>query len=115
MKTKYCWLGPWVLLLVLVVALLSGSTGCATPNEDYVRADEAAWKHYDEGGRLDTWIAWAVERWEATEAAAKAKGEVPKHGPGEVSPEVAEALGHLNVGRKARVSHAIQALKKDGG
>ena len=78
-----------------LVAILAFS-GCASPAEDYVRAEAGAWAQldepYDASGkpRLDAWI----------------------DGDSALSPEKKDALHQLNAGRRARVSHALSEFQK---
>ena len=93
--------GRGIIGLMLAMFLISG---CAT--EDYVRADAAAWRHYDAGGRLDLWIDEAEARGVAK---ILAKEMLTKS---DLTPEQASALRKLNDGRRARVAHALGALDK---
>lgn len=79
------------IIALLVCCLLM--VGCATPAEDYVRADAAAWRYYDQEGLLDKWIDQAEVR-------------------GEITKGRASALRRLNEGRRARVAHALASFDK---
>lgn len=70
-------------LTLLVVLLLAG---CASPAEDYVRAEDAAWAEYDP--YLDKWVDQEVS----------------------FTKDKKEAMHLLNEGRRARVRHAIAAI-----
>jgi hypothetical protein len=76
----------WFLLLALVLV------GCPSPARDYVLADAAAWKHYDEGGWLDRKID-EESSWDKDKKTA---------------------LHKLNEGRRARISHAIAEVSTKG-
>lgn len=73
----------------LAVALLAFMffAGCASPAEDYVRAEAAAWAQIDPS--LDGWI----------DAESSFK------------PEKKDALHQLNAARRARVKHALEAFE----
>ena len=70
----------------LAAALLSAILGCASPAADYVRAEKAAWDVYDP--YLSGWVDQDPRFDLDTKAAFHA----------------------LDVGRKARVAHAIAAV-----
>lgn len=71
-----------------IVLALVFVAGCASPAEDYVRADAAAWAPFDANGWLDSKIDA-----ESSFSAGKK-----------------DALHQLNAARRARVSHAIAAI-----
>lgn len=97
--------------LFILFALLWCVGGCASPSEDYIRADEAAWKQYDDGGLLDAMIDNAEKR-----GAAKLSAVPPAQlEAGDISPKRADALRQLNVGRRARISHFVGLLPPKEG
>jgi hypothetical protein len=63
--------------------------GCATPAQEYVQADAAAWARFDVDGRIDSWIDSS-----ALDADEK------------------DSLHQLNVARRARIAHALAELQK---
>ena len=63
--------------------------GCASPAEDYIRADAAAWAPFDQSGWLDFKI-------DAEPSFSDAKKD---------------ALHQLNVARRARIAHAIASIE----
>lgn len=71
-----------------LVALLMAVVGCANPNEDYIRADAAAWEPFDNNGWLERKIN-EDEDW---------------------STETKDALRQLQKGRKARIAHAMASI-----
>lgn len=74
-------LACFVVLLALV--------GCVAPADDYVNADAAAWAPFDADGWLDAQID---------------KEE-------KFTPKKKDALHELNVGRRARIRHALERSK----
>lgn len=70
----------YALVAMLLIA------GCASPAEDYIRADAAAWAQYDPF--IDSWVDKS-----------------------DFSADKKDALHQLNVGRRARINHAIAAIK----
>jgi len=72
--------------IMFIVAL--ATIGCASPAKDYVLAEQSAWAQFDKGGMLDRWIDQ-----DAT-----------------LSHDVKDALHQLNVGRRARIAHAVAAV-----
>lgn len=70
--------------MILALALMGG---CASPAADYVSAEAAAWQQIDD--KLDGWIE------------SEPSYDAPKK----------DALHQLNVGRRARVSHALAQPK----
>ena len=68
---------------ILMAVLLVSAVGCASPAASYVKAEAHAWAEFDP--YLDAWI----------DAETKLKAEEK------------DALHQLNVGRRARVSHAM--------
>lgn len=76
--------------MLLLLALLSG---CASPAEDYIRADAATWAQFDRSTPAGVpWIDAAVDA-DPT-----------------LSPEHKDALHQLSTSRRARVSHAVAAI-----
>ena len=73
---------------IAFAVLCAALVGCASPAEDYIRADAAAWVPFDDGGWLD----------------AKIDAEPA------FSADKKTALHMLNAGRRARIAHAIAAL-----
>lgn len=74
--------------MLLSLVVLVAFTGCSSPAADYVRAEKAAWDEFDRNGNLDRWV-----------------DQEPTF-----SDDAKDALHQLNVGRRARVAHAIAAI-----
>jgi len=79
---------------VLLVAFILA--GCASPAEDYIRADAAAWQWLDEP--YDASHPHRIDAYVDSDAA--------------ISSDVKDAIHQLMDGRRARVAHALAGLDK---